>query len=101
MIAAERLSQVALTTSEAEYSTSSEDLNNLQSESAPLLEHNSDPSVPEVSSTSVIEPSEAEPQLPALRWTKSHHIDQILGNPHSGIKTRHQTGNICLFVNFL
>ena len=101
MIAVEPLSQVAPTTSEAEYSTSSEDLNNLQSESAPLLEHNSDSSVPEVSSTSVIEPFEAEPQLRALRWTKSHPIDQILGNPHSGIKTRHQTGNICLFVNFL
>ena len=73
----------------------------MQSESAPLLEHNPDPSVPEVSSTSVIDPSEAEPQLAALNWTRSHPIDQILGNPHSGIKTRHQTGNICLFVNFL
>ena len=40
VIAAEPLSQVAPTTSEAECSTSSEDLNNLQSESAPLLEHN-------------------------------------------------------------
>ena len=49
----------------------------------------------------MIEPSEAERQLPALRWTRSHPIDKILGNPHSGIKTRHQTGNIYLFVNFL
>ena len=41
VIAAEPLSQVAPTTSEAECSTSSEDL---LSESAPLLEHNPDPS---------------------------------------------------------
>ena len=47
------------------------------------------------------EPSEAEPQLPALRWTRIHPIDQVLGNPFSGIKTRHQSGNICIFVNFL
>ena len=94
VISAEPISQVAPTTSKAECSNSSEDLSNIQSESAPLLEQNHDPSVPEVSSTSAIEPSKAEPQLPAPR---SHPIDQILGNPHSRIKTRHQTGNICLF----
>ena len=98
VIAAEPLSQVPPTTSEAECSTSSKDL---QSESAPLLEHNPDPPVPEVFSTSAIEPSEAEPQLRSLRWTRSHPIDQILCNLHSGIRTRHQTGNTCLFVNFL
>ena len=81
VIAAEPLSQIAPTTSEAEYSIS-----NLQSESAPHLELNPDPSVPEVSSTSANEHCEAEPQLPALRWTRSHPIDQILGNPQSGIK---------------
>ena len=101
MIATEPLSQVAPTTSKAKCSTSSEDLNSSQSESAPLLELNPDPSIPKVSSTSVTEPSEVEPQLPALRWTRSHPIDQVLGNPFSGIKTRHQSGNICLFVNFL
>ena len=37
----------------------------------------------------------------ALRWTKSHPVDQILGDPHSGIQTRRQSGNICHFVNFL
>ena len=101
VITVEPISQVAPTTSEAEYSTSSEDISNIQSESAPQLELNSDPLVPELHSTSATDPSEDEPQLPALRWTRSHPIDQILGNPHSGIKTRHQTGNICLFVNFL
>ena len=74
MIAAEPLSQFAPTTSEAECSTSSEDLNNIQSKYNPQLEINLDPSVPEVSSTSVTEPSEAEPQLHALKWTRSHPI---------------------------
>ena len=101
MIAAEPLCQVAPTTSEVECSTSNEDLNSSQSESAPLQELNPDLSVPEVYFTPVTEPSEAKPQLPALRWTRSHPIDQVLGNPFSGIKTRHQSGNICLFVNFL
>ena len=101
MIAAEHLSQVAPTTSEAECSTSSGDLNNLQYESSPQLELISDPSALEVTSTSVSEPSIAEPQLPALRWTRSHPIDQVLRNPHSGIKTRHQSDNIYLFVNFV
>ena len=72
-----------------------------QSESAPLLELISDPSIPEVSSTSVTETSSTESQLPTLRWTRSHPIDQVIGNLLSGIKTRHQSGNICLFVNFL
>ena len=101
MIAAEPLSQVAPTTSEAECSTSSTDLNFSQSESAPQLDLIPDSSVPEVTSTSVTEHSSAEPQLPALRWTRSHPIDQVIRNLLSGIKTRHQSGNICLFVNFL
>ena len=62
----------------------------LQSEFVPEIEMNLVPSVIEVSSTSVSEPPHGEPQLPALRWTKSHPIDQILGNPHSGIQTRRQ-----------
>ncbi|KAJ9557774.1 hypothetical protein OSB04_012388 [Centaurea solstitialis] len=33
-------------------------------------------------------------QPPALRWTKDHPIDQVLGNPSSGIKTRRQSGNV-------
>ncbi|KAJ9565972.1 hypothetical protein OSB04_001938 [Centaurea solstitialis] len=40
-------------------------------------------------------------QPPALRWTKDHPIDQVLGNPSSGVKTRRQYGNICLYVNFI
>ncbi|KAJ9547080.1 hypothetical protein OSB04_019623 [Centaurea solstitialis] len=40
-------------------------------------------------------------QPPALRWTKHHPIDQVLGNLSSGVKTRRQSGNICLYVNFI
>ncbi|KAJ9542400.1 hypothetical protein OSB04_028906 [Centaurea solstitialis] len=40
-------------------------------------------------------------QPPALRWTKDHPIDQVLGNPSSGVKTRRQAGNVCLYVNFI
>ncbi|KAJ9542162.1 hypothetical protein OSB04_028668 [Centaurea solstitialis] len=40
-------------------------------------------------------------QPPALRWTKDHPIDKVLGNPSSGIKTRRQSGNVCLYVNFI
>ncbi|KAJ9547698.1 hypothetical protein OSB04_020241 [Centaurea solstitialis] len=40
-------------------------------------------------------------QPPALRWTKDHPIDQVLGNPSSGVKTRRQSGNVCLYVNFI
>ncbi|KAJ9566266.1 hypothetical protein OSB04_002232 [Centaurea solstitialis] len=68
-----------------------------QSEFAPsnLL---TDPSNTEAS-TSGQEYSEHQP--PALRWTKSHPIDQVLGNPNSSVKTRRQYGNICLYVNFI
>ncbi|KAJ9557089.1 hypothetical protein OSB04_011703 [Centaurea solstitialis] len=40
-------------------------------------------------------------QPPALRWTKDHPIDQVLENPSSGVKTRRQSGNVCLYVNFI
>ncbi|KAJ9546677.1 hypothetical protein OSB04_019220 [Centaurea solstitialis] len=40
-------------------------------------------------------------QPPALRWTKDHPIDQVLGNLSSGVKTRRQSGNVCLYVNFI
>ena len=86
VINAKPLFQVA-PTSESVCSTSSEDLNKIQSESAPQLELIFDPSVLEVTSISVTEPSPSELQLPTLRWTRSHPIYQILGNPHSGIKT--------------
>ncbi|KAJ9561171.1 hypothetical protein OSB04_006331 [Centaurea solstitialis] len=54
-----------------------------------------DPSVNEASTSGQVY------QPPALRWTKDHPIDQVLGNPSSGIKTRRQSGNICLYVNFI
>ncbi|KAJ9542258.1 LOW QUALITY PROTEIN: hypothetical protein OSB04_028764 [Centaurea solstitialis] len=54
-----------------------------------------DPSVNEASTSGQVY------QPPALRWTKDHPIDQVLGNPSSGIKTRRQSGNVCLYVNFI
>ncbi|KAJ9546608.1 hypothetical protein OSB04_019151 [Centaurea solstitialis] len=54
-----------------------------------------DPSVNEASTSGQVY------QPPALRWTKDHPIDQVLGNPFSGIKTRRQSGNVCLYVNFI
>ena len=102
VIVAIPLNQIALTTYEAGHSTNNEDsCDHSQSESAPQIRLNLDPSVTKVSSTSATEPLHTEPQFPTLRWTRSHPIDQILGNPHSGIKTRHQSGNICIFVNFV
>ncbi|KAJ9557496.1 hypothetical protein OSB04_012110 [Centaurea solstitialis] len=52
-----------------------------------------DPSVNEASTSGQVY------QPPALRWTKDHPIDQVLGNPSSGIKTRRQSGNVCLYVS--
>ncbi|KAJ9551954.1 LOW QUALITY PROTEIN: hypothetical protein OSB04_015999 [Centaurea solstitialis] len=54
-----------------------------------------DPSIYEASTSGQVY------QPPALRWTKDHPIDQVLGNPSSGIKTRRQSGNVCLYVNFI
>ncbi|KAJ9547172.1 hypothetical protein OSB04_019715 [Centaurea solstitialis] len=54
-----------------------------------------DPSINEASTSGQIY------QPPALRWTKDHPIDQVLENPSSGVKTRRQSGNICLYVNFI
>ncbi|KAJ9554117.1 hypothetical protein OSB04_018162 [Centaurea solstitialis] len=44
-----------------------------------------DPSINEASTSGQIY------QPPALRWTKDHPIDQVLGNPSSGVKTRRQS----------
>ncbi|KAJ9541915.1 hypothetical protein OSB04_028421 [Centaurea solstitialis] len=54
-----------------------------------------DPSINEASTSGQVY------QPPALRWTKDHPIDQVLGNPSSGVKTRHQSGNVCLYFNFI
>ncbi|KAJ9544469.1 hypothetical protein OSB04_024176 [Centaurea solstitialis] len=84
---------------ETDQPTSSEDMSSQpQSESAPaptnLLV---DPSNIEASTSGQ---DYSEHQRPALRWTKSHPIDQVLGNLTSGVKTRPQSCNICLYVNF-
>ncbi|KAJ9552544.1 LOW QUALITY PROTEIN: hypothetical protein OSB04_016589 [Centaurea solstitialis] len=84
-----------ITPTEPDQSTNSEDFSQTtDSELAPtnLL---SDPSVNEASTSGQVY------QPPALRWTKDHPIDQVLGNPSSGIKTRCQSGNVCLYVNFI
>ncbi|KAJ9544455.1 LOW QUALITY PROTEIN: hypothetical protein OSB04_024162 [Centaurea solstitialis] len=52
----------------------------------------------ESSSTVAAEPLQAPP---ALRWTIDHSIDQVLGDPSIGVRTRHQASNHCLFVCFL
>ncbi|KAI3728046.1 hypothetical protein L6452_16674 [Arctium lappa] len=41
------------------------------------------------------------PLPPALKWTKDHPIDQIIGDQQAGVQTRIGVGNICLYVNFL
>ncbi|KAJ9553102.1 hypothetical protein OSB04_017147 [Centaurea solstitialis] len=37
----------------------------------------------------------------AIKWTRDHPIDQIIGDQQAGVRTRRGTGNICLYVNFL
>ncbi|KAJ9564972.1 hypothetical protein OSB04_000938 [Centaurea solstitialis] len=84
-----------ITPTEPDQPTNSEDFSQTTvSEPAPtnLLP---DPSVNEASTSGQVY------QPPALRWTKDHPIDQVLGNPSSGIKTRRQSGNVCLYVNFI
>ncbi|KAJ9564937.1 hypothetical protein OSB04_000903 [Centaurea solstitialis] len=41
------------------------------------------------------------PLPPAIKWTRDHPIDQIIGDQQAGVRTRRGTGNICLYVNFL
>ncbi|KAJ9544526.1 hypothetical protein OSB04_024233 [Centaurea solstitialis] len=40
-------------------------------------------------------------KFPYNQSSQDHPIDQVLGNPSSGVKTRRQSGNICLYVNFI
>ncbi|KAJ9547054.1 hypothetical protein OSB04_019597 [Centaurea solstitialis] len=84
-------------TPEPDHPTSNEDLSQTTiSEPAPsLTDLLPDPSLNEASTSGqVYHPT-------ALRWTKDHPIDQVLGNLSSGVKTRHQSGNVCLYVNFI
>ncbi|KAI3701418.1 hypothetical protein L6452_26471 [Arctium lappa] len=41
------------------------------------------------------------PLPPAIKWTKDHPINQIIGDQQAGVQTRRGVGNICLYVNFL
>ncbi|KAI3685467.1 hypothetical protein L6452_34711 [Arctium lappa] len=52
-------------------------------------------------SNSPLQISYPPPLPPALKWTKDHPIDQIIGDQQAGVQTRRGAGNICLYVNFL
>ena len=70
----------------ADSSTSNEQsLNSLQFEYVPQIRFEVDLSITEVSFTLVTQPPLAEAQQPALRRTRSHPINQILGNPNTCI----------------
>ncbi|KAJ9561429.1 hypothetical protein OSB04_006589 [Centaurea solstitialis] len=73
------------------------------SEVAPLLDDLPQLDIiPEESfSTVAAEPLQVVAQPPALRWTRDHPIDQVLGDPSTGVKTRHQASNHCVYVCFL
>ncbi|KAJ9539231.1 hypothetical protein OSB04_031964 [Centaurea solstitialis] len=92
------ISQVTPTTSQEDIPSTSG-----SSEAAPLVD---DPpqldAVAEYSSSTVAaKPPHVVPQPPALRWTRNHPIDQVLGDPSTSVRTRHQASNHCLFVCFL
>ncbi|KAJ9544572.1 hypothetical protein OSB04_024279 [Centaurea solstitialis] len=80
--------------------SNSEDFPVQQPESSPQQDLCTDQPIHEASS-SAIEPHQADPQPHALRWARSHPVDQVLGNLGSGVKTRHQSANFCLFVGFI
>ncbi|KAJ9561779.1 hypothetical protein OSB04_006939 [Centaurea solstitialis] len=85
-------------TPEPDQPTSSEDLSyQHQSESAPAPSN----ILLDLSNTEASTSGQVYHHPPALRWTKSHPIDQFHGNLFSGVKTRRQSGNICLYVNFI
>ncbi|KAJ9547010.1 LOW QUALITY PROTEIN: hypothetical protein OSB04_019553 [Centaurea solstitialis] len=88
------ITQVAPTTSQEDIPSTSG-----SSEAAPLVADlpQLDAVAKESSSTVAAEPL----QPPALRWTRDHPIDQVLGDPSTGVKTRHQASNHCLYVCFL
>ncbi|KAJ9556946.1 LOW QUALITY PROTEIN: hypothetical protein OSB04_011560 [Centaurea solstitialis] len=78
------ISQVAPSTFEIGSPSNSEDSPFQQPESSTQQDRIIDQSIPEASSL-----------------TRSHLIDQVLGNLGSGVKTRHQSANFCLFVGFI
>ncbi|KAJ9545060.1 hypothetical protein OSB04_024767 [Centaurea solstitialis] len=73
------------------------------SEVAPLLANlpQLDVILEESSSTVDAEPLQVVPQPPALRWTRDHPIDQVIGDPSTSVKIRYQASNHCLYVCFL
>ncbi|KAJ9548150.1 hypothetical protein OSB04_020693 [Centaurea solstitialis] len=87
------LNQVSPTISQEDISSTSGSAEVVQDLDNPLQLND----VPEASILSAAESI----QPPALRWTKDHPIDQALGDPSTGVKTRQQSGNHCLYVNFL
>ncbi|KAI3715070.1 hypothetical protein L6452_22036 [Arctium lappa] len=67
---------------------------------SPSLELTSEPlnSTTEMSPT-VISEAQTPPQIQDLitRWTKDHPVEQIIGTPSDGVKTRYATINECYF----
>ncbi|KAJ9544564.1 hypothetical protein OSB04_024271 [Centaurea solstitialis] len=84
-----------ITPSEPDQPTNSEDFSQTTVSEHTRTNLLPDPSANEASTSGQVY------QPPALRWIKDHPIDQVLGNPSSGIKTRRQSGNVCLYVNFI
>ncbi|KAJ9542031.1 hypothetical protein OSB04_028537 [Centaurea solstitialis] len=84
------ISQVAFTTYQEDIPSTSG-----SSEAAPLVADppQLDTVAAESSSTIAAEPLQVVPQPPTLRWTRDHPIDQVLGDPSTGVKTRHQAKN--------
>ncbi|KAJ9557065.1 hypothetical protein OSB04_011679 [Centaurea solstitialis] len=85
------ITQVAPTTSQEDIPPTSG-----SSEAAPLIADppQLDAVAEESSSTVAAEPPQAVPQS-----LKNHPIDQVLGDPSTGVKTRHQGSNHYLFVS--
>ncbi|KAJ9546218.1 hypothetical protein OSB04_025925 [Centaurea solstitialis] len=79
------ISQVAPTTSQEDIPSTSG-----SSEAAPLIADppQLDAVAEESSSTVADEPLQAIPQPPALRWTRDHPIDQVLGDSSTGVSVR-------------
>ncbi|KAJ9556015.1 LOW QUALITY PROTEIN: hypothetical protein OSB04_010629 [Centaurea solstitialis] len=60
------------------------------------------PSVIDATPITQVSPETDQPSSNGDLSTQPHHpIDQVLENLNSGVKTRHQSGNICLYVNFI